>query len=132
MRIVSFVLLIPNLLFSAPGLAGQKCRVFEDIAQSEIVQRPSFRRSVQKICKDECSAEEAQRVYNQLQKEKAGPKNPHGFKSSDAHHRENEQVHSIVRDLQMTREQQRRLHDEITGQGLSRREILERAQDLLH
>jgi len=54
------------------------------------------------------------------------------FKGTDALRRENEQVHSIVRQLKLDREEQRILHDEITGRHYSRPQILEIARDLFN
>jgi hypothetical protein len=41
------------------------------------------------------------------------------------------QVDSIVRKLKLSREQRRRLHDEIHGRNLTYKEILEEAEQIL-
>lgn len=47
-------------------------------------------------------------------------------------HKQNEQTDSIARDLGLTPEQARELHDYISGQGYSYQEILDVAQELFN
>jgi hypothetical protein len=50
------------------------------------------------------------------------------FKGRDALRRENSQVRDVVKKLGLDKDQQRLLHDEITGQGLDYKQILEEAE----
>lgn len=52
------------------------------------------------------------------------------FKGRDALRRENRMLRDVVKELDLTRDQQRMLHDEVSGQGLKYQEILDRARDL--
>ncbi len=57
---------------------------------------------------------------------------PNKHKSTDALRRHNEEVVSLVKDYQLTKGQQRRLHDEITGKHLTRTEVEEIIKDLFN
>ena len=46
------------------------------------------------------------------------------------HEKQNKQVKSIVRKVGLNKDQQRKLHSEIHGQGLSYQEILQIAKDI--
>ena len=51
-------------------------------------------------------------------------------KGTDALRQENKQLRDIVKKLGLSKDQQRRLHDEISGQGLDYKQIEQTAQDL--
>ncbi len=114
---------------SFPALAGRGCQAFRDLSDSEYLGDSRMQGLVKKKCKrGACTEDEAEEILGEMRRSrKSGSEH---FKSADALHRENEQVSSIVNDLHLSREQRRQLHDEITGQHLSREEILMRARDL--
>ena len=59
--------------------------------------------------------------------ERVGRQNGHAPRDNQ---KQNEQVSSIAKKLGLTQDEQRKLHDEITGQGYSFQEILEIAESM--
>ena len=57
---------------------------------------------------------------------------PNKHKSTNALRRHNEEVVSLVKNFQLSKEQQRRLHDEITGKHLTRAEVETIIKDLFN
>lgn len=119
-----FVIFVSLPLYSA----GNRCQVYDKLSDSH-VSGHSLRRLVDETCgRSSCTLDDAEEIFEKANRHVRTERVK--FSGRDAHHRENEQVTSIVKDLKLTKEQQRRLHDEITQNNLSRKEILERARDL--
>lgn len=124
------ILLIFVFIFSTSTvLAGGKCRVFDELADTKHFSNQSFRRMVEETCgRRACSVDDAEELLRRQARHQKPEVDTH--QGSDAHRRANEQFQSVVRGLKLTKDQQRRLHDEVTHQNLSRQEILERARDM--
>jgi polyhydroxyalkanoate synthesis regulator phasin len=127
--------LIPLLIFNLtlsfvhPANAGRGCQVFHDLSNPEYLNDSRLQHLTKQKCKrGHCTEDEAEEILGEMRRSKKSGQDH--FKGADALHRENEQVSSIVNDLRLNREQRRQLHNEITGQHLSREEILMRARDL--
>lgn len=128
MRTVISVFLFITSISSPLYSAGNRCQVFDKLSDSH-VSGHSLRQLVSETCgRSGCSVDDADEIYERANRHVRTERVK--FSGRDAHHRENEQVTSIVKDLKLNKEQQRRLHDEITQNNLSRKEILERARDL--
>ncbi len=79
---------------------------------------------------DDDGLSEVSQCYPRCHTKKIMAKKPTNYKGTDALRRHNDEVISIVKGLKLTREQQRRLHDEITGKHLTREEVIAIASDL--